>query len=207
MLRSERTARSLLRVGAEARPIATNLRTCFPATLWSYAMRLSGAASVSDWISSGPPLAISSWRSSRPVPGSRRGGGVVTGYAAGSAFLPPSAWSSSAHTSRLQRVIRRVWDEHRQVYGADKVWAQLNREGTRVARCTVEPLMRHLGLRGVVRGRKDVRTTVFGRCCEAPMRCLSRGSQPDRPLMARTFQPCHHPQSSRARLAVRRSGE
>src|SRR5207249_12319730 len=42
----------------------------------------------------------------------------------------------------------------------DKVWAQLNREGTRVARCTVERLMRELGLRGVVRGRTSVRTTV-----------------------------------------------
>ena len=32
----------------------------------------------------------------------------------------------------LKVAIRRVWDAHRQVYGADKVWAQLNREGTRV---------------------------------------------------------------------------
>jgi putative transposase len=60
----------------------------------------------------------------------------------------------------LQGAIRRVWDAHRQVYGADKVWAQLNREGVRVARCTTERLMRALGLRGVVRGRRSVRTTV-----------------------------------------------
>lgn len=60
---------------------------------------------------------------------------------------------------RLKVEIQRVFDEHRQVYGADKVWAQLNREGQRVARCTVERLMRELGLRGVVRG-KTVRTTV-----------------------------------------------
>ena len=39
------------------------------------------------------------------------------------------------------------------MYGAPKVWAQLNREGIRVARCTVERLMRDLGLRGVVRGK------------------------------------------------------
>ena len=44
------------------------------------------------------------------------------------------------------------------MYGADKVWAQLNREGTRVARCTVERLMRQTGLRGAVRG-KVKRTT------------------------------------------------
>ncbi len=60
----------------------------------------------------------------------------------------------------LKVAIRRVWHAHRQVYGADKVWAQLNREGMRVARCTVERLMRELGLRGVVRGRRGVRTTV-----------------------------------------------
>ena len=66
----------------------------------------------------------------------------------------------------LEAEIRRVWDEQRQVYGADKVWAQLNRERGgdtrvgRVARCTVERLMRRLGLQGVVRGKKSVRTTV-----------------------------------------------
>jgi putative transposase len=58
----------------------------------------------------------------------------------------------------LKPVIKRVWEEHRRVYGADKVWAQLKREGRPVARCTVERLMRKLGLRGVVRGKK-VRTT------------------------------------------------
>jgi putative transposase len=42
----------------------------------------------------------------------------------------------------LKEEIRRVWNEHRQVYGADKLWAQLNREGMAVARCTVERLMR-----------------------------------------------------------------
>ena len=61
----------------------------------------------------------------------------------------------------LRGAIRRIWNEHLQVYGADKVWAQLKREGMRVARCTVERLMRALGLRGVVRGKTSVRTT-FG---------------------------------------------
>ena len=40
-----------------------------------------------------------------------------------------------------------------------KVWRQLRREGTTVARCTVERLMRRQGLRGVMRG-KVVRTTI-----------------------------------------------
>ena len=38
--------------------------------------------------------------------------------------------------------------ENLEVYGADKVWAQLNREGIRVARCSVERLIRDLGCRG-----------------------------------------------------------
>ena len=46
--------------------------------------------------------------------------------------------------------IRRVWDEHCQVYGARKVWRQLQREGIVVARCRVERLMRQLDLQGVV---------------------------------------------------------
>ena len=45
------------------------------------------------------------------------------------------------------------------VYGARKVWRQLNREGVVVARCTVERLMRQLGLVGRVRGRR--RTTTI----------------------------------------------
>ena len=47
------------------------------------------------------------------------------------------------------------------VYGVDKVWAQLNREGVRVARCTVARLMRELGLRGVMRGKPKF-TTIPG---------------------------------------------
>jgi transposase InsO family protein len=59
----------------------------------------------------------------------------------------------------LKAEIRRVWDENFRVYGAHKVWKQLNREEVQVARCTVERLMRELGLRGVVRGRR-VKTTI-----------------------------------------------
>ena len=51
-------------------------------------------------------------------------------------------------TRTLKPEIVRVHAENFGVYGADKVWAQLNREGHRVARCTIERLMRELGLRG-----------------------------------------------------------
>lgn len=58
----------------------------------------------------------------------------------------------------LKPQIQRVWDENLRVYGARKVWRQLNREGILVARCTVERLMREMGLRGVVRGKKQITT-------------------------------------------------
>jgi len=59
----------------------------------------------------------------------------------------------------LTNKIQRVHAQNLHVYGARKVWKQLNREGLEVARCTVERLMRALGLRGVRRGR-CCKTTV-----------------------------------------------
>jgi transposase InsO family protein len=53
----------------------------------------------------------------------------------------------------LRAAIQRVWDANEQVYGPRKVWKQLRRDGRVVARCTVERLMRAMGLRGVSRGR------------------------------------------------------
>lgn len=60
---------------------------------------------------------------------------------------------------RLKSVIQRVYDENYSVYGVRKVWRQLLREGISVARCTIERLMKAMGLSGVRRGKK-VRTTV-----------------------------------------------
>ena len=74
----------------------------------------------------------------------------------------------------LKVAIRRVWEEHRRVYGADKVRAQLKREGIPVARCTVERLMRQLGLRGVVRGKTSVRTTIGDEASERPLDLVAR---------------------------------
>ena len=59
----------------------------------------------------------------------------------------------------LKGQIRRVFDDNLEVYGADKVWAQLNRENIGVARCTVERLMRELGLSGARRGKAFKVTT------------------------------------------------
>ncbi len=59
----------------------------------------------------------------------------------------------------LKEQIRRIHRDNYGVYGADKIWRALHREGVAVARCTVERLMRELGLSGAVRGRR-VRTTI-----------------------------------------------
>ena len=76
--------------------------------------------------------------------------------------------------------IQRVWRANMQVYGADKVWKQLNREGIFIARCTVERLMRHLGLRGVRRG-KVVRTTISDGKALCPLDRVNRVFKADRP--------------------------
>ena len=69
--------------------------------------------------------------------------------------------------------IKRVWNENRQVYGARKVWRQLNREGFPAARCTVERLMRQMGIQGVVRGKR-VRTTIPDEAAARPADLVER---------------------------------
>jgi len=77
--------------------------------------------------------------------------------------------------------IQRVWDENQQVYGAKKVWKQLNREGIRVARCTVARLMRGLGLKGVVRGPAWTTTTRGGADAAQPADLVQRDFTASRP--------------------------
>ena len=80
----------------------------------------------------------------------------------------------------LKTEIRRVWDANFRVYGPRKVWRQLRREGVEVARCTVERLMRELGLRGVVRGRR-CRTTIPDDIAERPRDLVDRDFTATRP--------------------------
>lgn len=80
----------------------------------------------------------------------------------------------------LSTHIQRVWDENFHVYGARKVWRQLRREGVVAARCTVERLMRRLGLKGVVRG-KPVKTTVSDKATPCPLDKVNRQFRAERP--------------------------
>jgi putative transposase len=96
-------------------------------------------------------------------------------------FAPSTYWSAkrrspSARQRRdemLKMQIRRVWAENFGVCGAPKVWAQLNREGIRVARCTVERLMRQLDLQGAIR-RKPKRTTMPAEVAARPADLVDR---------------------------------
>ena len=74
-----------------------------------------------------------------------------------------------------------MWDDNFSVYGADKVWRQLNREDVECARCTVERLMRSLGLRGAVRGRAFKVTTIADESMQRPPDLVERDFRASRP--------------------------
>ena len=80
----------------------------------------------------------------------------------------------------LKGRIRRIWDDNFQAYGARKVWRQLLREGETVARCTVERLMRSMGLQGVIRGKKK-RTTIPADGDRRPLDLVKRRFGAERP--------------------------
>ena len=93
----------------------------------------------------------------------------------------PSRLSArSVRDVEFREEIERVWKEHFGVYGARKVWRQLGREGVEVARCTVERLMREMGLQGVVRGR-PFKTTVTDHAAFRPPDLVQRDFSADRP--------------------------
>ena len=108
-------------------------------------------------------------------------------------IAPSGYWRHAAHQRKpelrcaraktddtLSPKIQQVWQSNMQVYGADKVWHQLGREGVAVARCTVERLMKRLGLQGARRG-KVVRTTVPDKALPCPLDRVNRQFKADRP--------------------------
>jgi len=104
-----------------------------------------------------------------------------TYYAFKAQQADPSLRSARAkRDDKLKPEIQRVWDENHQVYGAEKVWKQLNREDITVARCTVARLMREMGLEGVVRGPR-CRTTVPAQEADRPLDLVERTFTAERP--------------------------
>ncbi len=84
---------------------------------------------------------------------------------------PPSA--RRVRDEALKVKLCQAHAEHFGVYGARKLWRQLQREGIPVARCTVERLMRALALAGVVRGRRH-RTTIPDEAIPRPADLVER---------------------------------
>jgi transposase InsO family protein len=82
--------------------------------------------------------------------------------------------------AELRIEIERVWRENFSVYGPRKVWRQLKREGIEVARCTVERLMREMGLQGAVRG-KTFKTTIPDTTAHRPPDLVDRNFTATRP--------------------------
>jgi transposase InsO family protein len=95
----------------------------------------------------------------------------------------PSKLSARAKRDAVLKVeVRRVFEKNFRVYGVRKVWRQLRREGTGVARCTVTRLMRQMGLEGAIRG-KLVRTTVRDKAAPCPLDRVNRQFQAPAPNM------------------------
>lgn len=93
---------------------------------------------------------------------------------------PGKASARARRDAWLRIAIRRVFEANFGVYGVRKVWRQLGRERTCVARCTVARLMRQMALRGVVRG-KEIRTTVPDKATPSPMDRVNRQFRAPRP--------------------------
>jgi putative transposase len=80
----------------------------------------------------------------------------------------------------LRGEIKRIWDENYQVYGVRKMWRQMKRDKIKVARCSVERLMREMGLKGATRRRKP-KTTIADEAAERPKDLVDRDFTATRP--------------------------
>jgi putative transposase len=87
---------------------------------------------------------------------------------------PERRCARARRDEELRGRIRQVWKENFEVYGVRKVWRELRRREQPVARCTVARLMGAMGLKGAVRGRKFVRTTVADDTAARPRDLVSR---------------------------------
>jgi putative transposase len=91
--------------------------------------------------------------------------------------LPPRV----RRDAELLPAIQRMFEENFRVYGARKVWRQLNQEHWGVARYTVERLMARLGLYGAIRGGKKWCTTIPDTAAARPADLVNRRFQAERP--------------------------
>lgn len=76
--------------------------------------------------------------------------------------------------------IKSIWEKNKSVYGARKIWHQMKREGKTIARCTVERLMRKLGIQGIRRGKKIKAAHPYGQA-NCPLDLVNRQFTADKP--------------------------
>lgn len=93
---------------------------------------------------------------------------------------PEKRSNRSRRDDELLPEIQRVWQESYRNYGAYKIWKQLHRESVDVARCTVERLMKKLGIAGVRRGKRCI-TTIPSDLADRPLDLVKRQFTADRP--------------------------
>ena len=94
---------------------------------------------------------------------------------------PATRSARARRDDELRAAIQRIWDENDQVYGPRKVWRQLRREKITAARCTVERLMRAMGLCGTSRGRAWKTTTQSDPAATRPADLVDRQFTATRP--------------------------
>jgi putative transposase len=109
--------------------------------------------------------------------------------------FPPSTYYAAKHRAavpsirkardeELKEKVMAVWDQPgpgNRIYGARKIWLELNAAGVAVARCTVERLMRDLGIAGVGTPAKKPRTTIPAVAADHPADLLERDFNAQRP--------------------------
>jgi transposase InsO family protein len=93
---------------------------------------------------------------------------------------PEKRSKRSLRDQALSERIEQLWTANFRVYGARKMWKALLRDGRPVARCTVERLMRKLGLQGAVRGRK-FKTTITDESAYRPQDLVHRSFRAEEP--------------------------
>lgn len=99
---------------------------------------------------------------------------------------PDRACGRAKSDAALSVKIDAAWEDNRKLYGARKIWHVLRREGEDVARCTVERLMRSLGIRGVVRGKRVIPTNpdTSRPCPDDKVNRLFMSDRPNKPWVS-----------------------
>ncbi len=93
---------------------------------------------------------------------------------------PAKRSARARRDDEIKEQIGQVHEASSGLYGTRKVWHQMRREGSKVAKCTVERLMRAMGLAGVRRGKTTI-TTVSNPKSACPLDKVNRKFRVSRP--------------------------